>query len=211
MRFSIKFLFIGLFFTLQSVSAMSKNIASEASAVNPLLNGMPIPAVTLHYPDGTPVSLTALTMHKPAIIMFYRGGWCPYCNQQFAELQTVEKDLVALGYQILAISPQAPDALQSQALESEMMVTQLSDVDVSAIREFGVGFYVDDKTAERYKTYNIELTKDATGTPVLPAPAVFIIDKQGVVQFSYVNPDFKVRPSAALIKSVATVLAAEIK
>ncbi len=210
MRFAMKFLFVGLFFTLQSASVMAKSIATEANAVNPLLNGMQIPAVTLHYPDGTPVSLAALTMQKPTIVMFYRGGWCPYCNQQFAELQSVEKDLIALGYQILAVSPQTPDALQSQALETEMMVTQLSDVELAAIREFGVGFYVDDKTAERYKTYNIELTKDTTGTPVLPAPAVFIVDKQGLVQFSYVNPDFKVRPSAALIKSVATVLAGEM-
>ncbi|MDC8831982.1 peroxiredoxin-like family protein [Alteromonas gilva] len=210
MRFAFKLLCIALFFTLQSTSALSKTIATEAGAVTPLLNGVQIPAVTLHYPDGSPVSLAALTMQKPTIIMFYRGGWCPYCNQQFAELGRVEKDLIALGYQILAVSPQTPDALQSQALDTEMMVTQLSDVDLSAIREFGVGFYVDNTTAERYKTYNIDLTKDETGTPVLPAPAVFIVDKKGLVQFSYVNPDFKVRPSAALIKTVATVLAGEM-
>ncbi|OFI35698.1 redoxin [Alteromonas lipolytica] len=194
---------------LLPLSAMAKVLAPQANAVTPLLNGMKVPAVTLQYPDGSPVSLTALTMQQPAIILFYRGGWCPYCNRQFSELQKVEDQLIALGYQILAISPQSPDALQAQELETEMKVQQLSDYQLDALREFGVGFYVDDATAKKYAGYNIPLTKDGTGTPVLPAPGVFIVNKQGQVQFTYVNPDFTVRPSAQLILSVAEVLASE--
>lgn len=190
-------------------AASAKQLAPEANAVTPLLNGMKVPAVTLQYPDGSPVSLSALTMQKPAIILFYRGGWCPYCNSQFGELQTIEDKLIALGYQILAISPQTPDALQSQTLETEMKVQQLSDVKLEALREFGVGFYVDKATAKKYADYNIALTRDTNGTPVLPAPGGFIVNQQGQVQFTYVNPDFTVRPSAQLILSVAEVLASE--
>ena len=86
---------------------------------------------------------------------------------------------------------------------------QLSDVSLYALREFGVGFHVDEATALKYAAYNIPLTEDTAGNPVLPAPAVFFVDQQGVIQLSYVNPDFKVRPSAKLILSVAEVLASE--
>ena len=41
---------------------------------------------------------------------------------------------------------------------------------------------------------------------VLPAPAVFILDTDGLVQFSYVNPNYRVRPSADLILSAARLL-----
>ncbi len=190
-----------------SSMAGPRDIAPEATAVRPLLNGMTIPNVTVKLPDGSPVSLAALTMQKPTVILFYRGGWCPYCNRQFAELQTVEQDIVDLGYQILAISPETPENLQKQALKAEMKVTQLSDTDLNAIREFGLGFKVDKVTQMRYAANNINLAKDSSGNAVLPAPGVFIVNKKGLVEFSYVNPDFKVRPSAELILNVATVLA----
>ena len=72
-----KFFFI-LLCILLPLGVSAKQLAAEANAVTPLLNGMKVPAVTLQFPDGSPVSLNALTMNKPAIILFYRGGWCPY-------------------------------------------------------------------------------------------------------------------------------------
>ena len=29
---------------------------------------------------NTPVSLDQIVESGPAVIVFYRGGWCPYCN-----------------------------------------------------------------------------------------------------------------------------------
>ncbi|MDY6975748.1 MAG: peroxiredoxin-like family protein [Pseudomonadota bacterium] len=185
-------------------------IAEDADSVTPLLNGQVAPKTTLKMADGSPVSLQALTMQKPSIVLFYRGGWCPYCNEQLAQLKDIEKDLVDMGYQILAISPESPARLQEQKLETEFLVTLLSDDKLDTIREFGVGFYVDTMTDLKYKTYNIDLTKDESGKSVLPAPAIFMLDKKGKVLFSYVNPDYKVRPSAELVLSVAKALKKEM-
>ena len=185
-------------------------IAEDANSVTPLLNGQVAPKTTLKMADGTPVSLQALTMQKPSIVLFYRGGWCPYCNEQLAQLKDFEKDLVNMGYQILAISPESPARLQEQKLETEFLVTLLSDDKLDTIREFGVGFYVDTVTELKYKTYGIDLTKGESGKSVLPAPAIFMLDKKGKVLFSYVNPDYKVRPSAELVLAVAKTLKKEM-
>ena len=185
-------------------------IAEDANSVTPLLNGQVAPKTTLKMADGSPVSLQALTMQKPSIVLFYRGGWCPYCNEQLAQLKDIEKDLVDLGYQILAISPESPTRLQEQKLETELLVTLLSDDKLDTIREFGVGFYLDTMTELKYKTYGINLTKDDSGKSVLPAPAIFMLDKKGKVLFSYVNPDYKVRPSADLVLAVAKTLKKEM-
>lgn len=182
-------------------------IADKAENVTPLLNGSMAPNVTVKTADGSPVSLQALLMQKPTVVIFYRGGWCPYCSRQLAELKSIEQDLVDEGYQVLAISPESPTKLQSQKLETEFAVTLISDESLAAIRGFGVGFYVPSNTRKLYKDrMDVELTADKTEQAVLPAPAIFILDETGKIQFSYVNPDYAVRPSAELVLSAAKLV-----
>ena len=182
-------------------------IADKAENVTPLLNGTTAPNVTVKTADGSPVSLQALLMQKPTVLIFYRGGWCPYCSRQLAELKSIEQDLVNEGYQVLAVSPESPKKLQSQKLETEFAVTLISDESLDAIRGFGVGYYVPNDTRKLYKDrMDVNLTVDTTEQAVLPAPAIFILDETGTVQFSYVNPDYTVRPSAALVLSAAKLI-----
>ena len=182
-------------------------IRDNPQDVTPLLNGMSIPKATLKTDDGSPVSLQALVMQKPSVIVFYRGGWCPYCSRQLAELKNIEADLVKEGYQILAISPESPAKLQSQKLETEFAAQLLSDEKLEAISGFGIGFYVPNDTRALYKDrMNVELTADNNNKAVLPAPAIFITNTQGQIVFSYVNPDYKVRPSADLVLSAAKLV-----
>lgn len=201
----IRFAFVLFCFASTSVFALDRAvIAEKAEDVTPLLNGQTVPNVTLKTAGGAPVSLRAAVMAKPSVILFYRGGWCPYCNRQLAELKDIEQDLVDLGYQVLAISPESPSRLQEQKLETEFAVQLLSDAKLEAIRQFGIGFYMPEDKAKLYKEkMDISLTRDANSKPVLPAPAIFITDQKGVIQFSYVNPNFKVRPSAELILQAA--------
>ena len=208
MRILIAFLLLtaGILVENSALASPRHSIAESAADVMPLLNGQFAPKTTLKMADGSPVSLQALTMQKPTIVLFYRGGWCPYCNEQLAQLKEIESDLVALGYQILAISPETPQRLQEQKLETEFLVTLLSDSDLNTIRQFGVGFYLDAATELKYKAYGIALTKDDNGKSVLPAPSIFILNNKGQVLFNYVNPDYKVRPSADLVLSVAKAL-----
>jgi peroxiredoxin len=155
--------------------------------------------------EGDPVSLKALTMAKPTVIIFYRGGWCPYCNRQLAGLKDVEQKLVELGYQILAVSPETPAQLQAQKLQTKFAVDLYSDASLETIRGFGIGFYVQKKKQDMMKSkWDIDLTSDKqTGSAVLPAPAVFILDQQGKVKFSYVNPDVRTRISPELLYQAA--------
>lgn len=182
-------------------------IRDRAEDVTPLLNGATVPNVTVKTADGSPVSLQALLMQKPAVIVFYRGGWCPYCSRQLAELKNIEEDLVKEGYQILAISPESVEKLQSQKLETEFAAQLISDEGLNAIKAFGIGFYVPNDTRALYKDrMNVELTADDSERAVLPAPAIFITNTEGQVMFSYVNPNFRVRPSAELVLSAAKLV-----
>jgi len=207
-----KWLLLAAFAVTAAVSASALAldrtvIADKVENVTPLLNGSIAPSVTVKTVDGSPLSLQALLMQKPTVLIFYRGGWCPYCSKQLAELKSIEQDLVDEGYQIVAISPESPQKLQSQKLQTEFAVTLISDESLDAIRGFGVGYYVPSDTRKLYKDrMDVDLTADITKRAVLPAPAIFILDETGRVQFNYVNPDYTVRPSAALVLSAAKLV-----
>lgn len=200
----IVILTIGLFSNTSNALDRTQ-IAESAENVTPLLIGQSAPNSKLQTVDGDPVSLKALTMEKPTVLIFYRGGWCPYCNRQLAGLKDIEGPLDELGYQILAISPETPAQLQQQKLQTKFTVRLLADPELEAISGFGIGFYVPDETRTKYKSnWDINLNNEkATGRAVLPAPAVFILDTAGKVVFSYVNPNIKTRLSPELLYQAA--------
>ncbi|MDF2177973.1 peroxiredoxin-like family protein [Aliiglaciecola sp. CAU 1673] len=197
--------FICLFLTLSTQALDRSQIAADAESVTPLLNGQMVPDVTLQSPQGKPVKLLELIAQKPTVILFYRGGWCPYCNAQLAGFQEVEKKLIAMGYQILAISPETPARLMEQKFDTDYKVTQLSDVQLEATREFGIGFFLDDNTASRYRGKMGEVFASLPGDEriVLPVPAAYIVDTSGLIQFQYVNPNYKVRVNPELMVHAA--------
>lgn len=187
-------------------------IADNPQQVRPLLNGMTAPAVTLLDQQGKEVQLLTEVGKKPTVLVFYRGGWCPYCNAQLAGLQDIEPKLRALGYQLLAVSPQAPKAVtdsQANTKGAALNYRLLSDQPLDAARAFGLAYYLDDKTTALYKgSYGIELTYDNTGKAVLPVPAVYILNSKAEVQFSYVHINYKTRLEPELLL-LAAKLAAE--
>ena len=195
-----------ILFLASPVQALDRTqIADSAENVTPLLIGQNAPNSKLQTVEGDPVSLKALTMQKPTVLIFYRGGWCPYCNRQLAGLKEIEGQLDELGYQILAISPETPAQLQEQKLQTKFTVKLLADPELETIRGFGIGFYVPDETRTKYKSnWDIDLNSDKiSGKAVLPAPAVFILDTDGKIKFSYVNPDIKTRLSEQLLYQAA--------
>ncbi len=85
-------------------------------------------AFSLSDATGQTRTLDELTADGPAVIVFYRGGWCPYCN---LTLRTYQRDLLpelsAYSARLVAISPETPDASLSTQEKDELAYTVLSD------------------------------------------------------------------------------------
>ena len=176
-------------------------VANSPEQVAPLMNGQFVPDVVVQTEFGRDIRLQSLVENRPSLIIFYRGGWCPYCNRQMAGLIDVEQRILDMGYQIIAISPDAPDRLQEQKTETGFDVVRLSDAKLHAIRGFGLGYFVPETEASKYRdTLGATLTTlEGTERVVLPVPAAFIVDTSGVIQFQYVNPNYKVRVQPQLL------------
>ncbi len=110
------------------------------------------------------------------------------------QLQKIESQLTALGYQIVAVSPDKPEKLAAAILKQNLTYTLVSDSEANGIKGFGIAFRVDDQTLDTYKKFKIDL-EEYSGAKhhLLPVPAVFIIGKNGTIFFQYVNPEYKVR------------------
>ena len=72
--------------------------------------GASIPAISLPNATGKTVTISESLKDGPVVISFYRGGWCPYCNLELKALQNQLPEIKALGAQLIAISPETPDA-----------------------------------------------------------------------------------------------------
>lgn len=117
-------------------------IPHSAQEVRPLLIGAEVPAVNLKTSDGKAFILRRHTTDKPSILIFYRGGWCPFCNRHLAGLGEIESKLTGLGYQILAISPDRPAKLTESQDKAKHAYTLLSDSHMKAAQAFGIAFSV---------------------------------------------------------------------
>lgn len=178
---------------VENVSTL-KDVPTSAEDVNPLKVGSQVPKLTLRSADGKPFDLNASIAEKPTILIFYRGGWCPYCNAQLGQIKEIEPKLIEMGYRILAISPDKPEELVKTMTEKELAYKLLSDSKMDAARAFGIAFEVDKLTRIKYKGFGINLEKASNETHhQLPVPSVFIVGMDGVIDFQYSNPDYKVR------------------
>jgi len=55
---------------------------AQPNDISPLLIGEHIPTVNIPAADGKLFDLNASVAQKPTILIFYRGGWCPFCNKE---------------------------------------------------------------------------------------------------------------------------------
>jgi len=198
-------LFVASFFGLCFSVLTLAQVAPNASDAKPLKAGDKVPAVTVRDASGASVRLTEVLAGKKTVVVFYRGGWCPFCNRHLAELAGIQSDLAQLGYQTMAISPDRPEEIAKAEAQDKPEYRRLSDSKAEAIRAFGLAFRVDDKTFETYRDqYKIDLEKSSGETHhLLPVPAVFLTDEKGTIRYAYTNPDYRVRLKAADLLAAA--------
>ena len=181
-----------------TTAAFAKPIAESAELVSPLLNGQYVPKVNTTTMSGKQVPIQQVLNGKKTVLFFYRGGWCPFCNTQMGQLKQLEPKLKAMGFQLIGISTDGPQDLQKSIKKMDLGYTLLSDFDSQVSKAFGLAFFTSEKTTARYVSKldlanPLHTNADGEQRLVLPAPAVYVIDSKGLVQFNYVNPNFRVR------------------
>jgi peroxiredoxin len=150
---------------------------------------------TLTDATGATVSLDQLVGDGPAVVVFYRGGWCPYCN---LALRTYQRELLpelgAFGARLVAISPQSPDQSLSTVEKAELDFTVLSDPGNRVAQSIGIVFQQTGEVLDAQRKLGLDLAQvNAEGSTQLPRPTVLIVDEDRTVRFVDVQPDYTAR------------------
>jgi peroxiredoxin len=145
---------------------------------------------TLPGADGVPASLGELVAAGPAVLVFYRGQWCPYCNLTLRTYQQeVLPELGKYGATLAAISPQRPDG---SVPVDDLGFPVLSDVGSTVARGLGLSYPVSEPVRDAMESLGTDLEK-VNGTWELVHPAVVVVDRDRVIRYIDVHPDFVTR------------------
>ena len=191
-----------------ALSAATAQIAANENLIQPLPVGATIPDVHVNSLAGDSVSLKDIAAGKPTVLIFYRGGWCPYCRRHLAAMAETEEQLVEMGYQIIGISADPAEALAMTADKGDLSYRLFSDHSTNAAQQLGIAFKVDNATILRYQQKKLVDLDKTEG--VLPVPAVIIVDANNKIRFFHVNPNYRERLTPEEVEEAAR-LALETK
>lgn len=185
-------------FCLACNSNIDAQVPEKAKDICPLLIGETLPTANLQDAAGGIILLNDVIAAKPTVLVFYRGGWCPYCNIQLSGLVQIEMDILELGFQIVAISPDDYQNLKSTEEKDSIKYLLFSDPNGKFIQEIGIAFQTPSKT----KAYIETKVQKGKTSDVMPVPTVMILNTNGVIQFEYINPNYKERLSGEMLLAV---------
>jgi peroxiredoxin len=190
------FILIAILASICSFNAISQ-VPTKAEDICPLLIGEDLPNGRLKDAYENPVDLHDLINEKASVVVFYRGGWCPYCNAHLSELATLEDQIIKLGFQLIAISTEEPQNLLTTTDKNKTGFTLLSDPKGIFMQEVGIGFEANEKT-------QAFMAKNVTGefTTILPVPTLMVVSAKAEILFEYISPNYKQRITDDILMAV---------
>ena len=161
--------------------------------------GAVMPDADLLDPHGAATSLAQLRNAKPAVVVFYRGAWCPYCNIALRAYQAeLVPALAERGYELIAISPQKPDGSLSTAESNDLTYSVASDPGNQLAIALGILTESSADALAGQVKLGLDITEvNADGGKTLPMPTVVVVDAAGVIRWIDVHPNYATRSEVA--------------
>lgn len=175
------------------IMTVSSTLAFSQSPNQGLRVGDKAPDFTLKNQSGNNVTLSELLKKGPVVVSWYRGGWCPYCNLALKGLSDRVDQIAKENATLVALTPELPDKSLSTSEKNHLKFSVLSDINNEVARKYDLVFKLDNQTATTYENKFGLSNYNGNTSAELPIPATYIIDRQGIIRYAYVNPDYKQR------------------
>lgn len=192
-------------------------IAESAALIEPLGKGDAAPRFVVETVAGEAFDFDPQNLERPVVLLTFRGGWCPFCNVYLSDMRHAIPEIRAMGVDVLFLSGDRSELLfetLSQETKEDidgLDYTLLSDADAQAAVALGIAFKASQRTINRRSEKGQDIEDSSMlKHGVLPVPAVFAIDRDGVISFAYTNADYKVRlPADELLAAAREIAAAD--
>jgi len=168
-----------------------------------LAPGSKVPAFSVNTHDNKAFDLASLVTLGDTLVVFYRGGWCPFCNVQVRQLTTAWPEFQRRGVTPVLISVDTVDGATLAQRSYDIPFPVLSDSTLAAHGVFEVIMELDEATYQRYKTYGADLEQwSGQGHHKIAVSSAFLVNKEGTVRWAHSSRDFKTRPSVEQLLGV---------
>ncbi len=165
----------------QGILEKAKNIGDKA------------PAFSLSNAQRKEIALNALLEKGPVILVWYRGGWCPYCNITLHRLQEELPNFEAHGAQLVALTPELPDSSLSTAEKHDLSFEVLTDLHNEVAKDYGVVFSLTPEVAKIYQASFRLHAYNGDESNELPLAATYVIDTDGTITYAFLDADYRNR------------------
>lgn len=161
------------------------------------------PDFTLTDALGKQIQLSARLKDGPVILTWYRGGWCPYCNITLHSLQEHLPAFRAAGAELIALTPELPDSSMNTKEKNALEFQVLSDMGSDVARDYGVLYKLTDGVADIYNAgFDLD-SYNGDNKHELPLAATYVIDKEGIIRYAFLDADYRNRAEPAdIIKAL---------
>jgi peroxiredoxin len=158
--------------------------------------GRPLPLFLATTEDGKRIDSSSLE-GAPAVILFVRGSWCPFCSSQVKNLTKIYKEIVDLGARLVLVTP--------KPLETTRRVAEMFEVDFE--------FWLDDDLAIA-RALNL---MHSGGVPAAQKseygantvwPTALVVDADGKIVYAALSKHIVDRPNPrSLLRALKSVVA----
>ena len=152
--------------------------------------GGTLPEFSIQDIDGNTVTSADLR-GQPAVVLFYRGNWCPLCVAQVHEIAARWQDFDKLGIRVYLVSPQSEARSRTLAAELDVPFRFLVDTDNALATQLDIAI--------------------ANGVPAgLPGayqadtvmPTVVVTNANGTIVYADQTDNYRVRPEPDIFLAI---------
>ena len=143
--------------------------------------------------DGNSVTLSELWKKGPVVLMWYRGGWCPYCSIQLRAMQQSLDQLEGAGATLVVLTPELPEKAKATAEANDLSMVALHDKDNAVAKKYGIVFKLPEAIVPAYRD-RIKLPEfNGNDDMELPLAATYVINQDGKITYAFLDADYKKR------------------
>lgn len=157
--------------------------------------------------NGKTTRLSSLWKDGPIVLMWYRGGWCPYCNIQLRAMQKKIKAIEGAGAKLVVLTPELPNFAKETAKANDIDFVALHDKDNETARKYGIVFQIPKPLVPMYKQHLNLAKRNGTDAMELPLSATYVINKGGKISYAFLDANYANRAEPAEVVAAVRKLA----
>ena len=127
----------------------------------------------------------------PAVVLFVRGGWCPFCSSQVKDLTSYYKEINALGARLILVTPEPLETTRRVADIFEVDFDFWLDRNLSAARALGL----------LHSGAVPGKHRDAFGKDTI-WPTALVVDATGVIRHTELSKRIVDRPNPKMLLGI---------